>query len=367
MKKKLWIGIGIVAVVAILIGVNIWKSTSVGTVAIETTELKEETMIETVMTPGTLKLNEEQNVYVQAERGEIAEVFVKEGDKVEKGTKLVKYENKQLELEKKQNELQRRSTALEAENLRKQHKEIDKKIEEDEENEMLQDEHDQIKMQQQQTNIELERSQLEKETIEQQIGDLVVTSDIEGSVVTVNEHTAVSSEQMEQKPIIRIGSLNNLIVEGSISEYDTLKIEKGQSVVLTSDAVPDKEWKGKVNLVADLPEESDGMQMEGSSTGVQYPVVISVEEDIQLKPGFQMLVEIETSKRTTNTLPLEAVKQADDADYVYIVKNGKAVRTEIEIGTVSTDQIEIKDGIEAEDQVIADPNGVTDGMEVDVQ
>src|SRR5690625_5160449 len=128
MKKK-WIVIGVIAIIVLLIGINVWRSFAGSTVKVETATLSQEVMQETVMTPGTLKLEKEQFVYVQPEKGEIDEILVEEGDKVEKGDQLIRYENKQLELEKEQNELQIRSTALNLENIRKKHREIDEELE----------------------------------------------------------------------------------------------------------------------------------------------------------------------------------------------------------------------------------------------
>lgn len=364
--KKIWIAVGIVVLIGGLVGINIWQQQSKSDVMVETTTLVEETISETVMTPGKLKLDKEQNIYYQADQGDIAEVLVKEGDIIEKGTELVRYENEQLVLEEKENALQLRSAYLDINNLREQHKKIDKEIEKDKENEMLQEEHDQIKLQQQQANIEIERAQLQQESIEKQIADLVVKSEIEGTVVSVNEHISAGMEQAQEKPLIRIGSLDNLIVEGTISEYDTLKIKKDQPVTLTADAVNDKKWQGKVSLIADLPDETDEFDMDDS--GVQYSIIVTVEDEMNLKPGFQILMEIETNNQKTTTLPINSVVQADDLNYVYIVEDGKAERREVEIGMVTNEKIEITDGLTNKDQVISNPpDDVKDGMEVKVK
>ena len=365
MKKK-WIVIGVIALIVLLIGINVWKSFASSTIKVETTTLSQEVMKETVMTPGTLKLEKEQFVYVQPEKGEITEIFVEEGEKVKKGDQLIQYENKQLDLEKQQNELQIRSTSLNLENIRKKHREIDKELEKDKDNEMLQEEHDQIKLEQQMTSIELEQANLQKESIASQLKELIVKADVDGTVLTVNEEVS-SQGQMAEQSIIRIGSLNEVIVEGTISEYDTLNIAVDQEVILTSDAVPDKEWKGKVSFIGDLPEET-GMEMGQTDESVVYPIRVTLEEDINLKPGFKMLIEIVTSEEKVNTLPINAVEQIDDANYVYIVEDGKAKRVEVKIGSVDSEKMEIKDGIKKEDQIIINPpEDISEGMEVTVQ
>lgn len=368
-KRKIWIAVGIVAIIVGFLGINIWVNADESNLTVEVTTLKEEEITDKVLTQGTLKLAEEQTVYYSPDKGEIAEILVNEGDDIERGKALLTYKNDQLTLEQRQNELEQQSGILQSNSLREQHKEIDKQIEEDKENKMLQEEHDQIKLQQQQANIELEQLKLQKETINQQIADLKVVSDITGKVVEVNEQAAFTSNQMEQQPLIRIGSLDQLIVEGSVSEYDALNIKDGQTVTLTSDAIPDESWTGTVSHISYLPNDTGEMGMDDGTTGVQYPVTVTVDDkDIGLKPGFQMTMEIKTDEHKANTLPITAVQQEEDDNYVYVVVEGKAERREVKVGTASLKTIEISDGITDKDQVIIDPaENIKDGMDVSVQ
>ena len=77
---------------------------------------------------------------------------------------------------------------------------------------------------------------------------------------------------------------------------------------LTSDAVPDEEWKGKVSFIGDLPKDQE-YRRDGTKTdsSVEYPITVTLEEEINLKPGFKMLIEIVTSEEKVNTLPIEAI------------------------------------------------------------
>lgn len=356
----------IILVVVILligfIGFNVWKSQATTTAKVETTTLTAEEMKESVMTPGTLKLKKEQLVYFQPEKGEIAELFFKEGEKVNKGDKLLRYENKQLALEQKQNELQMRSNNLEYENIRKQHQQIDKELEKDPDNEQLKEEHDQINLQQQMAQIEIEQGIIQRESIERQEEDLIVRAETDGTVLAVHPH-ADAKVQMGEQAVMQIGTLEDVIVEGTVSEYDTLRIKKDQPVTLTSDAVPDEKWKGKVRLIGDLPVESTSL--DGNDATVEYPVQINVTDKIKLKPGFKMLIEIMTDKTTVQTLPISAVKQDDDKNYVFIVEKGKAKQVEVKVGAVDSEKIEITDGITEEDEVIVDvTEELSNGMEV---
>ncbi|WP_240377053.1 efflux RND transporter periplasmic adaptor subunit [Bacillus piscicola] len=366
--KKIWIAAGVIVLIGGLVSFNIWKNLTEGSITAKVTTLSEETITENVMTPGRLTLAEQQTIYYTPEKGEVAEIFVEEGENVKRGTPLIRYKNEQLALEKKQNELQLQSGTLQLHDIREQHKELDEQLQEDEDNEQLQAEHDQVKLQQQQANIEIKQAQLQQESTEQQIAELEAKSDIEGIVLEVNEEAAAGSNQMEQQPLVRIGSLDKLVVEGVISEYDTLKIEEGQSVTLRSDAVPDKTWEGKVSLVSYLPQEADNVAGAGNTPGVQYPIEVTIDDkNMNVKPGFQMILEIQTDQHKAKTLPLTAVKQDGDVHYVYVVKDGLAKRREVKVGSVSGETIEMKDGLSADEQVIINPaDDMTDGMEVTV-
>ena len=118
-----------------------------------------------------------------------------------------------------------------------------------------------------------------------------------------------------------------------------------------------------------MPEQSNSVN--GEAEAVQYAVEVAVEsEDIPLKPGFQMIMEFETEKRKVPTLPLSAVvsenratvgghstelSSEEEEHYVFVVKDGKAERRPVEVGIVLDYRIEIKDGLESDEHVVANP------------
>ncbi len=370
MRKKVWITIAVVAIFIGLFSVNVLVNARSDNPTVKVTNLKEMEISNKIMISGTLKLAEEQTIYYNPEKGDVDEILVKEGDDVAQGTPLFTYKNSQLLLDQKQNKLQQESADLELNSLKKQLNNVINLLKEDKENEELKSERNQLELQVKQANIEIEKLKLEKETIAGKIADLHVKSTINGKVVEINEDAAAVSNQMESKPFIRIGSLNQMIVEGLISEYDSLRIQEGQTVTLKSEVVPDQIWTGKVNYISYLPNETNtGSEVNGGNGSVQYPIEIAVDNgNIGLKPGFQLIVEIETEKYKANTLPVTTVQQENNQNFVYIVKDGIVERREVTVGITSGERIEIKDGITLSDQVIVNPDDtVTEGMEVNVK
>lgn len=391
MKKKGIIASAVVAVIIVFIGLNVWNQRADGsTDQVKTTSLEEQEVEDTVMAPGELKFADEQNVYFQEDKGEVEEYVVDEGDEVEKGDDLIRYQNDDLENERKQKELQLDSDQLELEDIQKQREDLEEGTNEDEQSQSESDNTepqeqpetpegesgaeeqgdqsqglDDIKRQEKQKKAEIEQTKAEQESLEKEIEDTTVTSDIDGTIAAVDKDASSGAEQSEPEPMLQIGSLDSMRVEGEVSEYDALEINKEQAVKLTSDAVPDQSWKGEVAFISDLPKNSEG---EEEDSGATYIVESKVkDDDIDLKPGFEMLMEIETEAKQANVLPLTAVEQDDDTDYVYVVNDGKAERKEVQTDMTTNEVIEITDGLSDKENVIEDSDGVNEGMEVDTQ
>lgn len=369
-KKKIWIAIGICTLIIGLFAINYFVRAD-KTTTVEVTTLQEEPITDTVIAQGILKLSDEHTVYYEPEKGEIAEILVNEGDDVETGTELIRYENNQLILEQKQNEIQLQISYLQLEDMRKKHKKIDELVEKHKDDEAIQEEHDQISLQHKQMNLEIQQLELQKEMIEKNLSDLVVRSKINGKVIEVNEDAQSLTQAEFARPIIRIGSTNKFIVEGNVSEYDALKIKEGQKVTLTADTVPDESWEGVVKSISYLPvEAAPAGDFSSGATTVQYTVIVEVlDKSINLKPGFNMIMEIVTAEYTANTLPITAVIQEEDKHFVYIVNDqGIVEKIEVKVGSATFETIEIKSGITKEQQVIINPEAnIKEGMEVTVE
>ncbi|MCK8098318.1 efflux RND transporter periplasmic adaptor subunit [Bacillus sp. 2CMS4F] len=375
--KKVWVGIGIAALVALFIGINIYRSAAPTSGSagqkVETGSLEEKKISSTVMVPGTLKFSNEQYVFYEADKGTLNDIKVKEGDKVKKGTPLVTYTNEQLSLEKEQNQLTAESNRLQIDQIQEKlqaldskEKELTKQLGKKEAEKQVDSERTELEMQEKTAQIELKQTELQRQSLANQVSDLQVKSEIEGTVISVNQEAASKKSDI-QEPVIHIGNPKDLVVSGKLSEYDTLKVKKGQKVTLTSDVIQDKTWKGTVSAVGLVPDQQDNAAAAaGTDQAVQYPLQVKIKGDLpEGKPGFKFIMNIETDKRKTNTLPSKAVKKEDDQYYVYTVKDGKAKRVDVKIGEVTDDVTEIKEGISKDDQVILNPaDDLADGTEV---
>lgn len=376
MKKGIIITAVAVVIVAV-IGINVYRAQSVSgkAVNVHVANLKEKKLRNTVMVPGTLKLADEQYVYFDAEKGEVERFHVTEGSRVQQGTSLVTYESDALDLEQEQNTLEKKSSQLQIDsvskqlsNLNKKQKELEKEMSKQEARDQIDTERTQLNLDLETAKIDLERNKLEAKSIAKKERNLDVASDINGTVLEVDKE-AVNNTSDIQKPLIHIGNTDEYLATGVLSEYDALKIKTGQAVKITSDVLPDKEWAGSVKQIDYLPQQQASAEA-GNDGANQYPIEVKVDDqDItMIKPGFKLLLEIETSSKKASSLPIKAVVNEDGEKYVYVVKDKKAVRKEVKIGETTNKFIEIKSGVSSKDKVITNPSkDLTDGAEVTVQ
>ncbi|MCM3150563.1 efflux RND transporter periplasmic adaptor subunit [Priestia megaterium] len=376
MKKGIIITAVAVVIVAV-IGINVYRAQSVSGKAINVhvANIKEKKLRNTVMVPGTLKLADEQYVYFDAEKGEVERFHVTEGSRVQQGTSLVTYESDTLDLEQEQNKLEKKSSQLQIDsvskqlsNLNEKQKELEKEMSKQEARDQIDTERTQLNLDLETAKIDLERNKLEAKSIAKKERNLDVASDINGTVLEVDKE-AVNNTSDVQKPLIHIGNTDEYLATGVLSEYDALKIKTGQAVKITSDVLPDKEWAGSVKQIDYLPQQQASAEA-GNDGANQYPVEVKVDDqDItMIKPGFKLLLEIETSSKKASSLPIKAVVNEDGEKYVYVVKDKKAVRKEVKIGETTNKFIEIKSGVSSKDKVITNPTkNLTDGAEVTVQ
>ena len=376
MKKGIIITAVAVVIVAV-IGINVYRAQSVSgkAVNVHVANIKEKKLRNTVMVPGTLKLADEQYVYFDAEKGEVERFHVTEGSRVQQGTSLVTYESDALDLEQEQNKLEKKSSQLQIDsvskqlsNLNKKQKELEKEMSKQEARDQIDTERTQLNLDLETAKIDLERNKLEAKSIAKKERNLDVASDINGTVLEVDKE-AVNNTSDVQKPLIHIGNTDEYLATGVLSEYDALKIKTGQAVKITSDVLPDKEWAGSVKQIDYLPQQQASAEA-GNDAANQYPIEVKVDDqDItMIKPGFKLLLEIETSSKKASSLPIKAVVNEDGEKYVYVVKDKKAVRKEVKIGETTNKFIEIKSGVSSKDKVITNPSkNLTDGAEVTVQ
>lgn len=148
----------------------------------------------------------------------------------------------------------------------------------------------------------------------------------------------------------RLDDLSSLLVDVEISEVDINRVEVGQEVVLTFDAILAQEYHGKVVEVSPVGVEQQGI--------VNFNVTVELEDhDAQVKPGMTAAVNIVvTQLENVLIVPNRAVRVMEGKRVVYILSGGQLEMIEIELGDSSDFYSEVADGdLEAGDVIVLNP------------
>ena len=188
------------------------------------------------------------------------------------------------------------------------------------------------------------------------------TADFNGTVTAINaKNDQVDLSSQSGEPAVAIADLSDLQVTVNLSKSDAPLIEEGQIAVLTTG---EESFNGKVTHID--PIASTETDQTGTSTALKSIISFDTPPE-NLFVGFDIDVEI-----TTNTaenvlaIPIEALLYDEDNNpYVYIVENGKATVTPIEIGIQSTTHVEVKDGLALDHTIVLSPDDtISDGTMV---
>lgn len=366
-KKKLVIASGIILVLGTFTTFAVVQSQSDQSQTVEVVRPSMESLKSEVMLPGTVKTEDTELIYLSPELGETYELLVEEGDQVAEGAELVRYAQDQLESEQEKLALQIEAGYLQINFLEDQEKglndqedDLKDELGEDEAEETVKTERDQLAFEKKSANLDLRQLLLQEDELEQQKEDLLIKSTIAGTVLSAE------SNPVEQQPIMEIATTDQLIIEGTLSEYDSLVVAEGQNVAITSDAQPDQEWSGSVGEIGFMPNEADAMGGETERT--EYPLKVSIDEgDLSsLMPGYKLILKIATEEKEALTIPQSAVVTEDDVQYVFVIEEGKATRKEVELGIQSGQSYEVINGADESTEVIMEAANIQEGSDVSI-
>ena len=368
-KWQLYTAIGVASAIVIgAAGILIFRQPSQSAVKEETSHIviaKEGSVASSVLLSGTVTAKNEQYVYFDASKGEVDEILVSVGDKVDKGQALVKYNSTEAQ------------SAYDAANraIAKADRRIND-LKESRNNTLADSEEYDGAQGSSVSSIDSQISdardsradaeaQLKK--AQAQLDATKVLSTLEGTVVEVNRNVSKSTSAANQV-MVHVVSNDNLQVKGELSEYNLANLSVDQEVTFSSKVYQDKTWTGKISYISAYPKNSgEGTNaITGGNTGSKYPYTIEVTSEIgDLRPGFTVSVEVKSDKKSI-LVPLTSVITEDGKNYVWVVdEENKAKKIEVSLGNADAENQEITSGLTDGTKVISNPTtSLEEGKEV---
>ncbi len=137
----------------------------------------------------------------------------------------------------------------------------------------------------------------------------------------------VSRRNIEEGETVVIGTMNNagtvlltiadmsvIEAEVEVDETDIPTVRLGQVAKVTIDALPGKEYSGKVTEIGNSPiQTSTGQSASAGQSATNFKVTIQLDQTIdEVRPGFTCSAEIETATRAKAVaVPIQAMAVRD--------------------------------------------------------
>ena len=361
-NKKLWIAIGVIAVIAILYfmlsGGKKEEKVSFDTAKVETGDIQT-----SITATGTIEPVTSVTVGTQVS-GIVSKLYVDYNSVVRKGQVIAELDRTNLISELN---AQKASLASAQSSLNYQQSNFERYKTLFEKGLVSADEYESARLQYEQSKQQVAQSRESVQRAQTNLGYATITSPIDGVVLSkaVEEGQTVAASFNTPELFTIAQDLTNMRVIADIDEADIGGVKEGQRVSFTVDAFPDDKFEGAVTQVR--------QQATTESNVVTYEVVISApNNDLKLKPGLTANVTIFTLEKNNvlvvpskalRFIPNEALLQKDekveDCEGMFKLwtKEGNVFKAhKVETGTTNGVLTEITGGISEGTEVLTDFN-----------
>ena len=194
------------------------------------------------------------------------------------------------------------------------------------------------------------------------------------------EKIRVGDEPWGGQTLITLPDLSRMQVKTWVNEVDVDKLEVGNEVLVSLDALPGPVFHGKISNIASL-----GHEKEGDKNVQVFDIVVEIdEEDARLKPGMtaacEVIVEtipprppeddaeIQEAEETEVAeiplyIPIDAVFEKGGRTLVYRMQGGQPEEQEVALGPRNEDYVVVEEGLGSNDRVaLRDPTVVLEKL-----
>jgi HlyD family secretion protein len=247
------------------------------------------------------------------------------------------------------------------------------------------------RIKQEEANLESARYDLNKVLISSPIDGIVIRRNIEEG-----ETAIVGTMNNAGTVLLTIADLSVIETEIEVDETDIPYIRVGQSAKVSIDAIPDREFPGRVTEVGNSPIQA-GQAAQAAGRATNFKVVVTIDGEVpNVRPGFTCTAVITTATReqalavpiqamtirelvvdasgavvpppaaargagsaeTTRTAgppPLAAGQSRKEFEGVFIARGGRAAFVPVKVGIAGDRYFEVLGGLDAGDEVITGP------------
>ncbi|MEV4469525.1 biotin/lipoyl-binding protein [Nonomuraea sp. NPDC049504] len=145
---------------------------------------------------------------------------------------------------------------------------------------------------------------------------------------------------------IELADTTKLQLVGTFTESDAGRLKKGRQATITFDALPGVTATGRVTQIEPVAATSENV--------VRYPVTITFTKvPDQIRLGQTATVEVITGRaENVVTVPSTAISTSGGRATVTVLRDGRQVRTPVEVGVQGATLTEITSGVSEGDEIV---------------
>jgi HlyD family secretion protein len=237
------------------------------------------------------------------------------------------------------------------------------------------------------------------------LNQVIISSPMDGLVTRRNieegETAVVGTMNNAGTVLLTIADMSVIEAEVEVDETDIPNVQLGQTAKVTIDAVPNREFKGRVTEIGNSPTQNTTTTTQnttGQRQATTFKVVVTIDEAVpDIRPGFTCTAEIVTATRNSVvSVPIQsltvremlfdhggtlvhepppppkspfsrepATKPAPaeppagysrkESEGVFVLRENRAVFTPVKTGIAGEQYFEVLSGLSSGDQVITGP------------
>ena len=343
-----------------------------------------------ILASGTLAFREQ--VQLRSEViGQVTELHVEEADRVKKDDLLITLDPKNYQAQVEQAEARVRIQRIAIERQRlliktltdrfaRQQAMFAKKLVDEDSYEAVESELALAKVDLRSLQESLAQASAALDQSEDLLSKTRIRSPIDGVAIQVDikvgETVIAGTTNIPGSTMMVIADPSETLTEVQVDEADIAQVREGQNADIFTAAFPDTPLSGTIQSIATVARQSPGQ----ASLSFLVKILLDEQDTMIIRPGMSVRADIYTqSSEATLAVPVQAVLYDEDTGeddegkkeqtYVFVMKDGKAVRKDVEVGISSDSDQEIKSGLEEDEIVISGPFRVlrhlNDGEEVE--
>lgn len=373
MKKPLIISLLVLVVIVIPVSKRFMSTDSKKEVTVQS--ISQHKIKASILASGQLK--HEQEVKLSAEViGKVTGLFVTEGDIVKTGQIVLQIDDESYLASVKQQQavVNQHSVAIERQklvvsNLGRQLKRntelFNKGLLDLDAYESAIHRHKLAKVDQQSALEQLKQVNALLQQAKDRLSKTKVLSPIDGLITSLDikqGETAISgTTNIAGSSLMTIANPNSMLAEINIDEADIADVEIGQKAEIIAIAFASDPLVGIVESIASSAKRALGRQ----SLSFAVKLKLYAVKNASLRPGMSCRAEVFIQgEQERLAAPIKAIRVDEDNDedrvdnFVFIVKDQKAIKIMIETGISDDDYQEVLSGLEANDQLITGPDKI---------